>query len=551
MELVERRVALGSHGSPPRAGIVASGVSLSHPDGSSALVDVDLAIAPGRLTAVIGPSGAGKTTLLRVLAGLVSPDRGTVRYETEAGDSSEVRVGYVPQDDILHPELPLRRTLEFAAALRLPRANGDARRAAVDGALVTLGLDAQAHLPVGSLSGGQRKRASVASELLADPAVCVLDEPTSGLDPSSSVALLRCLRLACDQGRTVAFTTHSVSDLEACDAVVVVGRGGRLVAAGAPGEVLDALGAGSFTELYELLDEAPAPVPVGPTLGRRRRSRRARGPAGPGVAVQVRYVATLTRRGGEVLVHNPLTLAIVLGSPMAVIAMFVVLFQPVGAPVVGADPTSSVMVAYWLAFAAFFFGLTFGLLQVCTETPILRREHHAGVSSGAYLASKLVLLGPLLVAINLVMVIVLRLLDRLPAMPAGRVGALLVTMALDALAGLALGLLASAAVGSPAQAALALPMLCFPAVLFSGAMVPVPVMAGAGRAIAALMSDRWAFEAIAVHLGVVERLPVGAPQSSLGSSPVTSYWLVLIAFTVVLGTAAVAMVRWRAVTGRD
>ena len=121
-----------------------------------------------------------------------------------------------------------------------------------------------------------------------------------------------------------------------------------------------------------------------------------------------------------------------------------------------------------------------------------------------------------------------------------------ITMALNAIAALCLGLLASAAVTSTAQAALALPMLCFPAVLFSGAMVPNSVMASAGRAISAAMSDRWAFEAIARQLHVAAHIGPASPYAGLGASPRATYWLLLAAFTVVTAAGAYAAVHHRA-----
>ena len=245
------------------------------------------------------------------------------------------------------------------------------------------------------------------------------------------------------------------------------------------------------------------------------------------------------------MLRNRLTLGILLGSPAAVIAMFAVLFKP-GALTAGGDPTGAVMEAYWLAFAGFFFGLTFGLLQVVTEVPIVRREHQSGVSDAAYLASKVTLLAPLLILVNTAMLVVLRFLDRLPELDARAWTCLSVTLAINAIVALFLGLLASAAVTSVAQAALALPMLCFPAVLFSGAMVPVPVMATAGTVLAATMPDRWAFEAIARHLGVDRLIATGSPYADLGDSPYAFYWTILAVSGAVLAAAAYLMLRHRA-----
>ena len=537
-------------GPPVQRGVRITGVGLTtrHRNSVVALDDVSLTIEPGHLTAVIGPSGAGKTTLLRALAGVAPAQRGAVEFGGDDEDSRDTKVGFVPQDDILHQELPLRRTLRYAAALRI-RASRAAIDAAVTAAMDTLGLAQHGDVPVRSLSGGQRKRASVAAEILIRPGVCFLDEPTSGLDPSAAADLIAYLHRMCAQGSTVVFTTHSVEDVERSDRVVVLGPGGRLLMVGTPSDVLDRLDADSFAELYARL--AKENVERVPSAGVSV-SHGSQLPSAPGRAPRAsrpsgfRQWLVLTQRSGDILIRNRLTLAILLGSPAAVIAMFGILFRPGGFLRGAADPNAAVQVAYWLSFAGFFFGLTFGLLQVCTEVPVLRRERHAGMRVGAYVASKLALLTPILLLVNGAMIVVLRALDRIPSLSAGAMTQLYATMAFNALAALCLGLLASAVVTSTAQAALALPMLCFPAVLFSGAMVPMSVMASPGRVIAAVMSDRWAFEAIARDLDLAAITGATSPYAGLGASPVTAYWALLVAFTIVLGTGTYAAVHRRA-----
>jgi ABC-type multidrug transport system ATPase subunit len=527
----------------PGARISARELTIRH-RGRVALDGVSLDIEPGQLTAIIGPSGAGKTTLLSALAGTAPAQEGSVTFDLPDESRQDSRIGFVPQDDILHGELPLRRTLLYAAALRMS-APAAAVDAAVTEAMSTLGLTGRADVPVHALSGGQRKRANIAVEILTRPGVLFLDEPTSGLDPAAAGDLidhLRRMRSACS---TVVFTTHSVLDIERSDRVVVVAPGGRLVAVGAPAEVLRRLGKTTFSELYDDLVRAE-PADTTPAL-------EAEAAAAPDVSRRVhgsrpsaaRQWWTLTRRAADILTRNRLTVAILLGSPAAVIAMFAVLFRP-GAFDAAGDPTGAVQVAYWLAFSGFFFGLTFGLLQVTTEVSVLRRERFAGLRVGAYLASKVALLTPVLLLVNLVMIGVLSALDRIPSLSATAILELSITMGLNAVAALCLGLLASAAVTTTAQAALALPMLCFPAVLFSGAMVPLPVMATAGRVISAGMSDRWAFEAIARHLDVHALTGPASPYAGLGASSYATYWALLAVFTFVAGAGAYLAIRHRA-----
>ena len=255
----------------------------------------------------------------------------------------------------------------------------------------------------------------------------------------------------------------------------------------------------------------------------------------------------LTRRTADTLLRNRLTLAILLGSPAMVVAMFAVLFRSGAFDFAHPNPSAVIMIVFWIAFGGFFFGLTYGLLQICTEMPIVRRERLVGLRLGPYVLSKVAVLLPFLLLVDLLMLGVLRVLDRLPALDGSTFASVAFTVLLDAVAALALGLLTSAAVTNPSQATLALPLLCFPAVLFSGAILPLAAMAPVGRAISALMPDRWAFEAIGHDLGLRHLFAAGGSKlgpplleqyGGAGTNSTAFYWAVLIAFTLVFLTGA-------------
>jgi ABC-type multidrug transport system ATPase subunit len=526
--------------------------------GMATLLDsVSLTIAPGELVAIVGPSGAGKTTLLEALAGVSTISGGSVRFDgiDVHGNPGEFRgvIGYVPQDDTLHLELPMRHSLRYAARLRLPsgtRAHDVDR--AVDAAVATVGLSHQTHVRVGALSGGQRKRASIAAELLTDPRVFFLDEPTSGLDPSTSAELVAHLRTLADRSATVVFTTHSVEDLERCDRVVFMARGGRVGFVGDVPAAFEHFGVDSVSQLFRRLSDPDVAVDSVSTAGRSTEPR-------DGAAMQFarRPVAgaftqwrVLTRRTAETFVRNPLTLAILIASPVLVVSMFVILFRPGAFDFDDPSPSSMVMVGFWIVFAAFFFGITYGLLQICTERTILDRERLVGLRVGPYVASKVTVLVPFLLFVIVSMLGVLRLLDRLPSRPLTTYASLTGTLLLCAVAALGLGLLASASVKTVAQATLALPMLCFPAVLFSGAILPVHLMPGAGALVSAGIPTRWAFEAIGHDLGARRILadggsPLGPPllesYGDAGTASTLTYCLVLTAFVVAFMVATTAV----------
>ena len=186
-----------------------------HAGGRQLLQEMSFAVAPGELVALVGGSGAGKTTLLETMAGLRPPSAGAVLHDGAAvAHGAEARIGFVPQDDIIHRDLPLRRTLRYAAGLRLPAGTDAAGiMGTVDQTLHDLDLADRSEVRVGNLSGGQRKRASIAVELLTRPRLLFLDEPTSGLDPSTSEDVLAVLRRLANRGVTVVFTTHNPADI--------------------------------------------------------------------------------------------------------------------------------------------------------------------------------------------------------------------------------------------------------------------------------------------------------------------------------------------------
>ncbi|MEU6198187.1 ATP-binding cassette domain-containing protein [Streptomyces sp. NPDC047061] len=527
--------------------------------GGRILNDISVEVAPGQLTVIAGSSGAGKTVLLQTLAGLSAPTGGEVLHDGARPGPPGPDFGFVPQEDIIHRELPLRRTLVYAAGLRMaPGTPAGTVLDTVDRVLDTLGLAERADTPVRALSGGERKRASIAVELLTRPRVLFLDEPTSGLDPVTGAALLRTLRTLAEGGTTVVLTTHVLADLRRADQVVFLSAGGEVAYAGEPDALFEAFGVGTVEEVYEAVADGARvarAVPEGADAPDAKPTSPSPSPRPPRVGVLGQW-ALLTRRGTALMLHNRLSVAVLAGSPVMIVAMFAVLFRAGAFDPAAPDPGSSAMIMFWIAFGAFFFGLTYGLLQICTELPVLRREWLAGLRIGPYVASKLTTMLPVLALADALLLVVLRALDRLPAAGWDTYGSLFASSVLASAAALALGLLASAAVSEPGQATLMLPLLCFPQVLFSGAFVPVPRMTVAGKAISWAMTNRWAFEALGSGVGLESlwragRSPLGPPLlASYGDSfghPASRGWLVLAGFALVFlaGTWVILVRRCR------
>jgi len=211
------------------------------PSGARLLDRVSFTAFPGELVAVMGPSGCGKTTLLSVLSGRTTPSAGQVRLNGRPlhghFEQFRQRIGLVSQHDVMHTELTVGEVIWHTAQLRLP---SDLPRSVirnqVDRILEQMGLTEIADHRIGDarqrgISGGQRRRVSIAMELVTDPAVLFLDEPTSGLDASSALEIVQILQRLAVSGKTILLTIHQprVEVFGMLDRLLLLARGGRLV----------------------------------------------------------------------------------------------------------------------------------------------------------------------------------------------------------------------------------------------------------------------------------------------------------------------------------
>ena len=208
-----------------------------------------MTIGHGELVAIIGGSGSGKTTLLDAMSGLRPPSSGAVDRSTVGPVHAGRYVGYIPNADTINPFLPLERALRYTAALR----GAKVYDGGVADALRAVDLAGRAATPAGELDAGQRKRAAIAVELLAEPAQLFLEEPTIGLDPAQGAEVMRRLRRLCDNGTTVVLTTQNPLDAVRCDKVAVLATGGHLAFFGTPEAACDYFAADSLDEIYERL----------------------------------------------------------------------------------------------------------------------------------------------------------------------------------------------------------------------------------------------------------------------------------------------------------
>src|ERR1700704_5157363 len=243
-------------------GLEVRDVSLTIAGNHTLLERVSFSVKSASLTAVIGPSGSGKSTLLNVIAGSTRPDSGAVLFEAHDVHaeyaSMRTRIGMVPQDDVVHGQLTINQALGYAAELRMPPdTTKEDRQRVVAQVLEELELTPHADTRVDKVSGGQRKRASVALELLTGPSLLVLDEPTTGLDPALDQQVMKMLRQLADAGRVVVVVTHSLAYLDVCDQLLLLGPGGKTAFCGPPGELAPALGTTDWADIFTDISADP------------------------------------------------------------------------------------------------------------------------------------------------------------------------------------------------------------------------------------------------------------------------------------------------------
>lgn len=237
--------------------------------GRPVLQDIDVKMAAGQLTALIGANGAGKTTLLNVLAGVLKPKAGVVRLgdaplKRLPAQMRGRRIAYLPQENAVHWPLPVR---DIVALGRLPFAGrslgglGDADRQAVDAAIAAMGLSELADRPLTDLSGGERRRALVARALVGAPEALLADEPAAGLDPARALDVIAAFRRATDNGAAALMAMHDLELAARFADRLIMLHGGRIVAEGPPAKVLTAE---RLAECYGVRRAASAAFELGP-----------------------------------------------------------------------------------------------------------------------------------------------------------------------------------------------------------------------------------------------------------------------------------------------
>ncbi|MGB7142271.1 ATP-binding cassette domain-containing protein [Mycobacterium sp.] len=504
-------------------------------DGKELLDNISLTARPGTLTAIIGGSGAGKTTLSRLIAGYTRPTAGTVTFEGHDIHAEYAtmrsRIGMVPQDDVVHRQLTVNQALGYAAELRLPPDTSKEERAQVVAqVLEELDLTKHADTRVDKLSGGQRKRASVALELLTQPSLLLLDEPTSGLDPALDRQVMLMLRQLADAGRVVLVVTHSVSYLDVCDQILLVAPGGKTAFNGPPSQVGAALGTTNWADIFANVGADPdeANRRFLERDGSRRESRTPASeiPADLGEPVHtdlLRQLSTIARRQIRLVISDRGYSVFLAVLPFLIGALSLTVKGPkpgLGpADPLGLAPTQPQYIMVLLNIGAVFMGTALTIRDLIGERPIFRREQAVGLSTTAYLLAKVFVFCVFATVQAAISTFIVRLGKGAPtAHPPffdNSTFSLFVTVAGTCVASAILGLMLSAVAQSNEQIMPLLVVSIMSQLVLAGGMIPVTGRAGLNQ-LSWLTPGRWGYAAGASSIDFpdlvkVKQIPTNDP----------------------------------------
>lgn len=381
-------------------------VSKRFQNGNIGLQTMDLSIEGNQIVALMGPSGCGKSTLLMALNGYSPASSGQVfLFGMELNNNYELlkqKIGYVPQDDIVHMELSVFDTLYYAAKLRLSDQAAESEiEERISQVLTSLKINDPAirNARVSSLSGGQRKRVSIAVELLNKPKILFLDEPTSPLDPETIGEFLKCLRSLCDEGTTVVLVTHKPEDLDYVDKLIFLGTNGYHVYEGEQKKFLPYFNKASIVEVYALLSQESSSKEWNSKWYQSRQQFQ----AGKSAEIKrdqqlnvLRQLYWLCIRYARIKISNSKNVGLLLFQPILIAFLLMLVFPNLISSQQIGDKNSelaNISVLFFMAVSAVWFGVSNAAREIISERAIYRRERMFNMVVGNYFFSKWIVLG--------------------------------------------------------------------------------------------------------------------------------------------------------------
>lgn len=462
---------------------------------------VSMHVKPSEFVAFVGGSGAGKSTFMKCISGVDTPSSGLVLLNGENlynnYESLKYNIGYVPQEDIVYSNLTLHDMLKYTAKLRMPEnSTKKERMQRIKEVLEIVQLTEFENSYIRQLSGGQRKRASIATELIADPSLFFLDEPTSGLDPDTERSVMKTLQKMSKMGKTIILVTHNTLNLHLCDKVAFFGKGGHLCFYGKPQEALDFFGVDDFVDIYTLLNENMeewyekfTAIYGKETVNHVEIKKRNKVPHKK--KSFFKQLITLIRRYIK-LIANDVQQLILLFAQAPIVAVLLT-FVSTEDLYTSYDDTKAIL--FSLGCASIWLGLMNSVQEICKEKVILQKEHMSDLKLSTYLLSKFIVQGLLAFIQATLMVFIFQEIvgSSSHSILIDSYWDIQIICFLSILSSAALGLCISAIVKNSNIAMSIIPLILVPQLLFSGMLFKLE---GIGDFISNFILCRWSVEGL-------------------------------------------------------
>lgn len=530
-------------------------------------------IGSNEFVAIIGGSGAGKTTVMNAMSGFDRDIEGNVFCNgidlRRNFNSLKNMIGFVPQQDIIYENLKLKKMLLYTAKMKMP---SDTTRAEMElriyKVLEMVDLTQHADTYIRKLSGGQKKRASIAVELLADPGLFFLDEPTSGLDPDTEQSLMHTLAsLSKSEGKTIIMVTHTTQSIHLCDKVIFMGPGGKICYCGPPSEMNEYFGKQDLVEIYNELavntdnwngyylqnywqkrQEEPALTKAEDMFIKNSARRN---------VSWFKQLRVLTARYMNLIKNDYSRLLLLLVQPVAIALLLFLVAQE--GTFVNFDDTKSILFA--LSCSGIWIGLFNTIQEVCKERAILKREYMGNLRLSGYVLSKYIVQGIIcLIQATLLTTIFLNLLEHTTkggAIWGSHPGMeIWLTMVLTIFASASMGLIVSSLVRNADRAMAFAPFVLIVQLLFSGVLF---ALGDGALVISKITVSRWSMECLGntADLNALPYKEIETETGELMKIPAKPYedffvrtsehlwhtWLILLLIMLICGVVSTIVLR--------
>lgn len=493
----------GNKVAPESFAIRLDNVEKTFENGHVGLFPVSLKVKKGEFIAIMGPSGCGKSTLLKAINGENPATGGTVFLNDinffEHYESLKYQIGYVPQEDIVHRELTVQNSLYYACKLRFATDISDAEiEEKISKVLTSLNIntpDVRQNL-VGKLSGGQRKRISIAMELLTEPNFLFLDEPTSPLDPETIEDFLNCLKQLAAQGTTILMVTHKPDDLHYADKVLFLSKGGYLCYFDTTDKYLSYFGKTTTIEVYSLLKTTKqGQIWYNKWYGDNPPSQIRR----PAIKPQstrkypfLKQLLWLTLRYFNIKTNDRTNTLILLSQAPIIALLICFIFKEL-----------TIAVLFLITIAAVWFGTSNATREIVGELPIYKRERMFNLQVLPYVLSKIIVLTTFAGLQALVFMAILYLkFDGNEVSLAGQFMPYLKFMVYLSFSATLIGLFLSAIVNTTEKAMTLLPIVLMPQIMLAGIIASIEKNS-LTEFVSSFILARWGTEGFALMQGDV------------------------------------------------